>query len=374
MVRKVFLWIQALVFLMFIAVFFEMGLFSEDRGFSEMENRALQTRPSFSFSRLFSGQFAEDYEEYISDQFPFRDAWITLKARSELAQGKEQNKGIFLCEGDTLIDAFEAPDVSELEKRVSYVNTLTENTTAEVLLALIPSAAEVWDDRLPDGAPNDSQKEIIEKVYGEVTADTVDLLTPLKLHSGEPLYYRTDHHWTTLGAYYAYAALMEAQGEIPTPLSDFTPETVTESFYGSNYSSSGFSWVAPDSIETYVTQGGVEITNYPYGEPTEGSLYVESFLSVKDKYSYFYGGNTPQLEIETGNGGPSLLILRDSYMDSLSPFLFSHYGHISILDLRYYKASLKEYIEEQGFDRILVCYSVNNFCTDGNLFLLSSSF
>ena len=125
-------------------------------------------------------------------------------------------------------------------------------------------------------------------------------------------------------------------------------------------------------MEIFVTEpDGLKITNYPQGSPVEGQLYDWSRLEIKDKYTFFYGGNTPLLEIETGvEDAPSLLIIRDSYMDSLSPFLLSSYSKINILDLRYYRASLSSYIEENGFDEVLVCYSMSNFSTDSNIFLL----
>ena len=224
---------------------------------------------------------------------------------------------------------------------------------------------------LPVGAPNDSQRAAADYVYSRVSeaVDTADLCAALAAHRDEPIYYRTDHHWTTLGAWYGYAALGEALGYEPVPLSAYSPRTVSEDFYGTTWSSSGFSWVAPDRITVYVAPGGEEITNYPQGSPVAGQLYDESRLEVKDKYSYFFGGNTPLLTVSTGNPGPRLLILRDSYMDSLSPFLFPHFSELHILDLRYYSASLQSYIEEHEIDRVLICYNIKNFGEDPYLFL-----
>lgn len=365
------LWVQSLIFLVFIALFFILNLIIPDKGFSEQENRVLQTKPKFSFSSLFSGKYASAYEDYVTDQFPFRDNWTTLKARSELISGKDGNNGVFLCRNETLIEGFVQPDYNDVDFSLDAVNTLVENSGAQVYFALIPSAAEIWSGMLPEGAPNSSQAEVISHAYDYVNANTVDIYSVLEAHADEDIFYRTDHHWTTLGAYYGYTALIKAMGMEPVNLSEYTPSVVTDSFYGTTYSSSGFGWVTPDSITTYVEQGEVKITNYPQGLPQNGELYVESYLDVKDKYSYFYGGNTPLLEIETENSdAPSLLIIRDSYMDSLSPFLFSHFSNISIIDLRYYKTSLKGYIDANEFDNILVCYSVPNFVTDNYVFLV----
>ena len=367
------LWIEAIVFLAFIFAFFILNTALPDREFSEQENRSLQQRPAFSFDELFSGQYTKDFEAYTTDQFTLRDEWITLKAASELALGKRQNNGMFLCDGGTIIEPYEAPEDGKLEANMEALNKLVANTDADVYFALIPGKSDIWAHMLPQNAPRDSEKAAIDYCYSLSDAVNVDIYGALEEHSGEYIYYRTDHHWTTLGAYYGFSALAESMGLDCPDISEYGGrETVSEDFYGTSWSSSGFSWVEPDSMEIFVTEPeGLEITNYPQGSPVEGQLYDWSRLEVKDKYSFFYGGNTPLLEIETGvEGAPSLLILRDSYMDSLSPFLLESYSRIHILDLRYYRASLSDYIAQNGFDDVLVCYSIDNFSTDSNIFLL----
>lgn len=367
------LWIEAIVFLAFIFAFFILNTALPDREFSEQENRSLQQRPPFSFDELFSGQYTKDFETYTTDQFTLRDEWITLKAASELALGKRQNNGMFLCDGGTIIEPYEAPEDGKLEANMEALNKLVANTDADVYFALIPGKSDIWAHMLPQNAPRDSEKAAIDYCYSLSDAVNVDIYGKLEEHSGEYIYYRTDHHWTTLGAYYGFSALAESMGLDCPDISEYGGrETVSEEFYGTSWSSSGFSWVEPDSMEIFVTEPeGLEITNYPQGSPVEGQLYDWSRLEVKDKYSFFYGGNTPLLEIETGvEGAPSLLILRDSYMDSLSPFLLESYSRIHILDLRYYRASLSDYIAQNGFDDVLVCYSIDNFSTDSNIFLL----
>ena len=367
------LWIEAIVFLAFIFAFFILNTALPDREFSEQENRSLQQRPAFSFDELFSGQYTKDFETYTTDQFTLRDEWITLKAASELALGKRQNNGMFLCDGGAIIEPYEAPEDGKLEANMEALNKLVANTDADVYFALIPGKSDIWAHMLPQNAPRDSEKAAIDYCYSLSDAVNVDIYGKLEEHSGEYIYYRTDHHWTTLGAYYGFSALAESMGLDCPDISEYGGrETVSEEFYGTSWSSSGFSWVEPDSMEIFVTEPeGLEITNYPQGSPVEGQLYDWSRLEVKDKYSFFYGGNTPLLEIETGvEDAPSLLILRDSYMDSLSPFLLASYSRIHILDLRYYRASLSDYIAQNGFDDVLVCYSIDNFSTDSNIFLL----
>lgn len=371
--NKKALWAEALIFLAFIGVFFILNLVLPDRQFSEQENRYLQQRPEFSFKSLFSGDYTSKFETYTTDQFTFRDEWITLKAASELALGKQENNDVHLCEGGTLIKGFERPDDSTLDSNMSALNALVENTDADVYFALIPDKSDLYASLLPNNAPNDSEKEVIDYCYDKSGAINVDMYSALSPHTDEYIFYRTDHHWTSLGAYYGLSALAESMG-LPCPaLDSYTDRhVVSEEFYGTTWSSSGFSWVDPDTMEIFVDEPeGLKVTSYPEGSPVEGKLYDFSFLEKKDKYSMFMGGNCPMHVIETGaEDKTSLLILRDSYTDSLIPFLLDDFSEIHVLDLRYYRASLKAYMEQNDFDNVLVCYSVSNFCTDSNIFLL----
>lgn len=365
--------VQISVFLLFITLFLLLNIFIPDVQFSEQENRYLQQAPSFSFGSLFSGKYTEDFEKYLTDQFSFRDSWITLKARVELLLGKNENNGYFLCKDDTIIEPYSEPDFQDLDFSLDAIRTLATETKIPVYFALIPSACEIEKDYLPQGCPSASQQITIDYAYEYLKKNKVhiiDISNELLQHKTEPIYYRTDHHWTTLGAYYGYSSIINTMEISPVPLNNYTMKTVTDSFYGTAYSGSGFTWVEPDSISTYVEQGTAKVTNYSSGEGIITTMYDESCLKKKDKYSYFYGGNSPLITIETELcDAPSLLVLRDSYFDSLSPFLTAHFSEIHILDLRYYRSSLREYIEKNNIDNILVCYNVKNFCDDGNIFL-----
>ena len=338
----------------------------------------MQQSPAFSFQSLFSGRFTSEFETYTTDQFAYRDSWTTLKARSELASGKKGNNGVYYCgedasgKGVTLIKGFGASKQDGLDAKLGALETLSETTDAPLFFALIPGASEVWKYKLPKNAPVASEKSVIDYAYTYAGVNTVDMLGALSAHAEDPIYFRTDHHWTSLGAYYGYTALMEAMGLSSEPLSHYHIKTVSDSFLGTVYSSSGFSWVSPDSIETFVDEpAGLTVIRDLGAAAASVDLYDPTFLEKKDKYSYFLGGNTPLIRIETGNAdAPSLLIVRDSYADCLAPFLLEYFSEIQLLDLRYFHTSLAAYIEEQGFDSVLVCYSVENFCSDTSIPLL----
>ena len=363
----------ALLFVLFLAVIFALNLLTPDREFSPRENRWLQTSPALSAASLFSGEYTQKAETWFSDQFVWRDRWISLKARMELLLGKKENNGVFLCRDQRLLETFDAPAPDVLIRQIDAVNTFTDNAGIPVTLALIPSAGEIYADLLPYGAAAASQTDTIRDVYAAARCDTAALLPLLMEHRDEYIYYRTDHHWTTLGAYYAYQALSGALGYTANVIGSYQPRTVSEDFLGTEYSSSGFFWVASDRMETYVDDpGGLQIEKYETESPAVGSLYDEEMLQTKDKYRFYLGGNTPRAVIRTGNEElPSLLIIRDSYTDSLLPFLLAHYSEIHLLDLRYYLDSVREYVAENSIDSVLILYSVDDFCADRNIGLLA---
>ncbi|MBR4691330.1 MAG: hypothetical protein IKP17_01080 [Oscillospiraceae bacterium] len=361
-----------LCFVLFLGTGLGLHLLLPTKEYSENENRYLASAPAFRLRTLFSGDFTADFEDYVTDQFPFRDSWLDLKSRAERAFGKTENNGVFFCREDTLISRFPQPKEDAVAGAVRAVNALAGNTGLPVILALVPSAAEIWADRLPAHADTADQSALIQSIYGSVETETADICAALREHAGEPVYYRTDHHWTTLGAYYGYCAAAEALGLAPQPKERFSPETVSDSFYGTVYSSSGVRWVKPDSMEIWAPAEGVVLTRYDSPEGTVSPVYDRGKLETKDKYSMFLGGNVSRIVIETGNGGGKLLVLRDSYADCMLPFLFAHYSEIHVLDLRYFRSSVSDYAAEQGFDSVLVLYSLSDFLTDTSVSLLAS--
>lgn len=370
----------------FLAFFFAANLISPDRDFSQDENRYLAQLPTLDagdfklsldpFSGesgdFFSGKFMSDFETYLTDQFVFRDQWIAAKALAERAAGKGENNGVYLCDQDTLISRFETPDPERVADNLDYVNKLVENVDIPVYFSLIPGKVSVWADRLPDGAPNASEEDILAQAEESTQARWVDIAAAMEARKGEDIYYRLDHHWTSLGAYYGYAALMEAMGLEAAPLSDYEKTTVSTDFNGTTYSSSGVRWMAPDAIDIYVPEEGIAVTAWNGSQPEAGVLYDWSKLEVKDKYSFFLGGNKPLVVVEGRNtDGPRLLVIRDSYSDSLAPFLTADFSQVHLFDPRYNKTPVSQYVAENEIDQVLVLYSVANFVSDGNLFVLS---
>ena len=353
------------VFCAFLALLGILHLVLPDRTFSPVENRNLRQVPAFTWRALREGSYTAALETYLEDQFPLRDGWMGLKTRWEWLLGKREFHDVFLC-GGALIGRVGEGD--RWEQNLGFVDRLAEKTDIPVYLGLIPTAAEVWKDRLPHGADSADQSALLKEARG-TGAVWADIARALAAHSEEPVFYRTDHHWTSLGAYYGYTALLEAMGETPLPLGK--AETVSDDFYGTLYSSSGVHWVAPDTIERYVREDAVTVEDV-YGGGKHG-LYVDSFLEEKDQYASFLGGNQPLYIVRNSaaSSDKKLLLVRDSYSDSLAPFLCRHFAEIHLLDLRYNKTSVAQYAADMGADGIAVLYSVDNFMKDADAVFLA---
>ncbi|MBD5098468.1 MAG: hypothetical protein HDT35_02775 [Clostridiales bacterium] len=354
-----------------------------DRDFSDQENRYLSQFKVPTLSTLRSGEFMEDFEDYVTDQFPLRDGWIQLKALSERALGKQENNSVYFgTDGQTLFAHFTAISPEDLAQRVGFVNKLAGNVDVPVYFSLVPDKSWVLSGLLPANAPNVDDNSTIQqaKELCWENVNFIDLTWVLKDTCGNSdprengSFYRTDHHWTTMGAYVGYLALMQAMGD-SGGIYDYPLALCSDAFYGTTYSASGAGWIKPDSIYTMIPEGGtkgrVTVTGYPNGQPIESTMYHPEKLEVKDKYAYFLGGNQPLCVIKNPDAqGGKLLVVRDSYSDSLAPFLAEEFEEVHLFDLRYNNMSLKQYVADNGIDQVLVLYSANNFNTDKNLFKL----
>ena len=368
MSKRYSIFITAL-FCLFMFGFGAAHLILPDREKSEQENRYLAQFSPPTLDTLVSGEFMEDFEKYVVDQFPLRDEWVQLKAESEKLLGKQENNEVYFgTDGQTLFAFYHKP--GDLENRVGYVNQLGEKADVPVYFALIPDKSDVWADRLPANAPYVDDGSTLAET-GALCGEGVTWIDLSASLDGEDAFYRTDHHWTTFGAYQGYLALMSAMTGTVTIL-DYEPTLVSDSFYGTTWSSAGAGWVKPDAIYTWVDEQGIDVTRYPEGTPVAGELYDESFLEQKDKYSMFLGGNQPLCILRNENAATDrkLLVVRDSYADSLAPFLAQDYAEVHLVDLRYYKVSPSAYARDNGIDQILVLYSAANFASDINLRLI----
>lgn len=362
---------------LFGTMFFGIAIANQlkhDQTFSENENRALQTKPKYSLSSLLHGKFEKKYETYISDQFLLRDRWITLKTIADRSFGKTEVNGVYFGKDGYLIEKHTANelDKTQYKKNVNRVNKVTKNYTKllgsdHVRVMFAPTASDVLRDKLPKFAPQDPQEEILNDLEKAAQDGTwVDLRSVMEQHKEEYIYYKTDHHWTTLGAYYAYVQWAKSVGIEPVKQNEFDIETVSTDFLGTTYSKVNDA-TQKDTIEFWRRTSGENYkVTYDMGQKTSDSLYETSYLKKKDKYSSFLDGNHALTVIQNKKvkNGKKLLIVKDSYAHCFAPFIANHFEEVHLIDLRYFNIGISDYIKQFGITDLLMLYHAMSYATD----------
>ena len=354
----------ALVLLVFTAA----DLLKADRLFSETENRVLA--PKLSLEGILSGSYEKEYEAYATDQFVHRDTWVMLKTRMDILLERKAIKGVYLAEDGSLIEQHlpQNYDQAMADKRVGLLRELTERYP-QTLVMLAPTADNIQSYKLPPYAVSYDQRQLLSQVKEAVGEERViDLFPILEEHREEPVYYRTDHHWTTLGAYYAYLEWARKVGYPPRSYDPKDLQTVSDTFLGTLHSRINLPMEA-DKIQIFPRTNNrkVKIT-YDFAKEDD-SYYVPSYLEGKNQYGYFLDDNHAFIEIETAYAanGKELFIIKDSYANSLIPILAPHYEKIYVLDLRYYNGSLFSLMEQyvtHSRVSVLVVYNCIHFLED----------
>lgn len=358
--------ILGILLLIYIGCVITLNMVSADRVFSESENRRLEQVPKFSANQIIDGRFTTNYEKYISDQFPLRDFWIGIKSASEKILGKKENNGVFLGKDGYLLEKFEKPKEKDVKSKIDNIHSFASNmSNVDKYFMLVPNSVKVLEDKLPSYAPNGDEILYMNQVK-DILDDNIkfiDVYNTLYSCRNKYIYYKTDHHWTTNGAYLAYEKFMKYLGINPHSEEYFNIEKVTDSFYGSLYSKSGIRDVKPDAIELYIPKNdeGIKV-EYIEEKKTSNSLYNMENLDKKDKYTVFLGGNHPIIKIKTKfNDEKKLLIIKDSYANCFIPFLTGHFSEIYVVDPRYYDGDLNSLVEDEKIDNLLILYNVKTF-------------
>lgn len=329
--------------------------------FSEMEKRCLAEAPDFRWKTVISGDWSSQAEDYLTDHVPRRNLFVGINAYVELLAGRQKLKDVWLEDGK-LLEAPVTLNEKAVERTMKGINALAEAADKRVYLMVVPSAG--W----AAGVDGYDDAESLKAIYA-AAGEGVCPIPVEELYRGRPeLYYNTDHHWTSRGAYNGYVACARAMGRDYRDEADFSV-TVAQGFQGSTYSRSAL-WLTPaETIELWQGSDGLTVTNGETQGTHAGVFYPER-LEEADKYTVFLDGNHSLVRIENPEKEGRLLVLRDSYGNCLGGFLAESYGETVLIDLRYYRAAVSTLAKEEPFDQILVCYSCANFLTDTNLALL----
>ena len=351
-------------FCLLLAVSTLAGLLLPDRYYSEREKRTLTQKPKFTVADFISGEFSDELEKYLTDQVPLRDGWVTMKTYMELTIGKRESGGVYICKDQYLMDKFTSYSKKLLADNAVALADLQEKLAAEGIsmnTILVPMAAQVLTDKLPAYAPVADYDAILQ-VLTDAGVDTTDVLSALDVHSNESIYYRTDHHWTSLGAYYAYCAWRGIE-----PNADkWTQEVLCDNFHGTTWNKVPLPTVPAEEITAWY-QHPTRYVSYNNGQYETESIYERKYLSGSDQYAVFLNSNQAQTVIEGSGKSGKLLLIKDSYGNTFSQFPVEDYAEVHVIDLRFFKDDVVEYAKENGITDTLVLYGTQNFVKDTNI-------
>ena len=389
----------------FILCFSVWCLVAPKQTFSENENRALASWPVYSFTALKDGSYMSGVQTYLSDHFPLRDPFMTLKTKYEMLTGREEINDIYLAKDGYYIEAYKTP--KQQKKIITQFQKLQDAITTDakenVRVMLVPTAISTYNAKLPGSAPDRGvlrQVDTMNEIYAALpNMQKVDAWSALQAAAAQEkidrtrasgnaddaqpvadaedagcdtsaatgLYYHPDHHWTTHGAYIGYQAYCGAAGLSPIPEADFQKTCVTTDFHGTIFSKLHDSTVPGDAITLYENPANQLTVSYPDTDEVTDTLYNRDYLAQKDKYSMFLNNLHPLVEITnaTADSDRQLVLIKDSYANSMVPFLVNHYQKIYVFDTRYYRFGPSSFINEHPeVTDVLLLYNMNTIDTD----------
>lgn len=362
-VRRIITTAYCMVILAF-AIWF---MISPKKEFSENENRYLAKTPVLSVKNMINGDLTETVNNWFSDHFPMRDLFMGTKSAVEMAVGRKEINGVYIAKEDYLIEAYQKPvNTERISDTLRKFYEKIKPYQVDVRLMLVPTAVTIYEEKLPDYAPIWNQMETAREIYEKSGIPMIDCMGQLEKEKKEgQLYYYTDHHWTTFGAYQGYLTYCEAKGI--TPSDEFVAQTVTEEFAGTLYSKVNDYRHKKDVITLYTYPADRLKVMYTDTGEVSDSLYNLDYLDKKDKYSLFLNNVHTLIEIEneTAKSDAVLMLLKDSYANSIVPFLSHHYRKIYVLDTRYYKDGPSNFLaEHEDVTDVLILYNMGTIDTD----------
>lgn len=371
--RKVQEKLVGIIFILTLFLFLIINVIVPDREKSVQENRMLVTKPKFRLSSLISGDYDEKFEAYMDDQFVGRDMWRKLKVTVDRIGGSRLENGVYIGTNGQLLEQIEVADENHLAANIKAIKSFSESQSKiPVRMMLVPDAANILNHSLPALAKPEDQTQMFSMVRKDLgdSVEWIDVSTELNKHKTEKIYYKTDHHWTTLGAFYAFQAAAPSLGIEGDLSGKYVSYAVSDSFNGMLASKSGVNLGEKEQIDIYVpTEEDTDlIVDYVDEGKRSTSLYDSSKLKEKDQYTVFLGGNSSLLDIRTvSTSTKRLLLVKDSFANSFIPFLTPYYREIVVVDPRYYSGTINDLMDSYRISEVLFLYSGNTFFKDNNI-------
>ena len=351
--------IISIIVLSFSIVFFMV----DKKEFSESENRYLEKFPKYSLASLKRGNYIASLETYLSDHFLLRNQMIGVKTETLKLIGRNYINGVYLGSDGYLLEEFKG--LSNIDKITNIVNNFKEKVDVKMSFLLIPTSTSINSDKLPIYAINEDEEQVIEKFYNNLKIDSINVYDILNQNKNYQLYYKLDHHYTTYGAYFTYLEFCNHNNLKPHLLDEYKITEVTNSFYGTLYSKTNDYSLKSDSIYTFDLNNKFKV-EYKDTNVITDTLYSKVYLEKKDKYSYFLDNNHSLIEItnESIDNNHSILLIKDSFANSFIPFIANHYKYVYVIDPRYYKESISNYIKENKIEEVIFLYNIGTINND----------
>ena len=363
--------ICGLLFVAVLVICFALNILIPDKQYSDQENRVFQQMPVFSVGNYLSGRFESQLDNYANDQFMFRNSFIKIKSAADLTIGQLKANNVFKCKDSYLMEDITYPDKKSTDADIRALQKFKKKYSAKKMyFMLVPNAANILSDKLPGGVVTHDQNRDMDRLFGAVEAlgyKTIDVRDELKKASKtQQVYYRTDHHWTTDGAYIGYkkaAEVMKLKSDIK-----YKPYVVKNDFVGTLYSKSGFTNGKNDPITIYLPDDSKALNSvirYADTKEKTTNYYDMENLDKKDAYTVFGGTNHSLFSISTPvKKNRDLLVVKDSYANCFIPFLTQDYRTITVVDPRYYYENIATVIKANDIDEVLFLYNANTFFQD----------
>ena len=370
--------IITVLFCGFIGIMAVLTLVLPKQDVSVNEKRVLAKPPQFSIDKVTSGKWEREFEGYISDHFPARDFFAGTDAYFMLSTGRNGSNDIYKGKNGYLFQTPVKRDIKRLDENINAINTFAKKTGIPTKLMVVPSAGYIMSDWLPQNHKEYNDAEIMYAEIGKNLLPYVEYADVLGeflrareaiYDYGVKLYYKTDHHWTSEGAYLAYQLWCRSEGIEPRSREDYTI-TPTDGFYGTSYSKSALWLTKPDTIETWEYPINVTVTIDDKDE--YNSLFFKEHLTEPDKYPVYLDGNHSFERIVNHDNptGKKILLIKDSYAHTFAPFMAENCSEIDMVDLRYYLDPVSNLTNETQYDEVLILYGISNLCETNDLSIL----
>ena len=196
--------ITVIIFYTILTLLSVLNLLKSEVSFSDNENRVLTKFGDIKINDIFDGEIDEKVEKYLSDQFIFRDSFVSLNTWTKLRIGYFEINDVYFGEDGYLFNKYDYSYNKYLNKNIEYVNDFVKDKN--VYFTLVPSSGGIVD-KLPKYAYSFDEEIIIDYIYSKLNTNNVNLYN--KLENQENIYYKLDHHWNHLGSYIGYKTIIK---------------------------------------------------------------------------------------------------------------------------------------------------------------------